>query len=265
MSTWQLPNNPHFERLVRLLQPAVGEQTQPYLAFGLVIGVMSNCCAIQLIATSLYTRTGYYALSAVGLFIIPLITAFFMTWITAQDCTTRDYENMILTALPNRHIVWGYIRVTWIRLRMVLGLQFGFGLIFMVALHYFTISNAMFYTFPYPRNSPTAPNFSENFMATMSLFLMGYIGLCLATNTAGVWLALLIRRLTTTLILATILNSLSLALWFTLVQNELNVFMNLPEEAYISTTIVVLGVLPLVLWLGILQLAYSAARRPLLS
>ncbi len=241
-----------------------GEALQLNLALGVMLGIFSNCFFIQGIATGVYSKSGYYVLSGLALLSIPLLISLYIVWFTVRDCATEQYQMMSLTDLPNKLIVWGYLRSAWSHIQFLFGLQFGFALIFIVTSNYFVLSNTLYYTFPYQRN-PNTQNFEQSFWITLGLFIVGYIGVCLFTSASGVWLALLIRRLNSAFMATIVLNSLCLAIWFVFVQHELDIFLNVPTDVMISIRSVILSIIPFMLWLIILRLAYISARRPLSS
>lgn len=263
MWKWQLPNNPHLKRLLRSQPKSVeGEALRLNLAFGVLLGIFGNCFFIQGIAAGLYAKPDYYLLSGFALLIIPLVVSLYITWFTVRDCATEQYQMMRLTDLPNKFIVWGYLRAGWSHMQFLFGLQFGFTLIFLVTSHYFVLSDTLFYTFPYQRN-PNTQNFTEIFILNTGLILLGYVGLILCSSNLSVSIGLALRRLWPALGLALMLNSFLLFCWFILVAEQFERFLVKPEKQMLNAAFLLLGFGPIVLWFLSLRLGVGFARRAL--
>jgi hypothetical protein len=266
MSIWRRLTaftNPHYERLIR---PYAGRELEDELRYpflvGVGVGVVANCCMVQAIESGVYGESLYFTCGTGLALLLPVFLAMYTAWLTGQDCSRPDYEIMSLTALGDAQIVWGYLRAAYYRVKILVGFQAGFLLLFLATVVFFLITTALFYEFP-NQPSPDEARYIRNLLLTSFALSIGLIGLSWTGSLLGIALALGLRQPTNALFTSGSIMVLIMGIWVVGMDHSLQPYRGSTSRPDLDLLVMVVMLAPYGLLALSRAVAYRFARQPL--
>jgi hypothetical protein len=245
-----------------LRKQVVGDQLQPTFGVGLLVGLATNCCAVQGVASGFYTTDNYFICSGVFVFLMPLILGLYMTWFIIKDTTHINFELILLSGLSEQKIVWGYLRAALIRFQVAVGFKLGFLLFFLLTISFLLLTTVLYDKFP-AQQSPHWTELTAQLMMTGAGLGSGTLGIFGMAILNGMIAALAFRRLDKALGLSSLANFLITGAWSGLVLYYLRPVYLIAEVPHFQPSLLaVIFLLYGFFWLQ-LKLAYHLVRHPL--